>query len=264
MSSLSKNLLLGLTAACIIAVIVFCIQLIVINSGVDRAQPGTVSGGAGQGEESNGDESPGGEDGDGENGSPAPVTTPRPPPQGTRFELLISDNSRLLVYARDENFEYEEGDLKWLFTYIAGGTASLEIVFTVIPPAQDAAGYTETYLNRISGGTDAEFTREEVIHGSGIYGYHAIARNGGETFEVWIHNFVESDVAIAFIIRYENDQQKEALYEVLSTLDIIRLGDTFLPPPDHGLAGDGTGGVDGGDIDGGGTAGDETDPPEDD
>ena len=262
MSSLSKNLLLGLTAACIIAVIVFCIQLIVINSGVDRARPGTISTGAGQGDDADGEEPPDGDNGDGEDGIATPVTTPRPPPQGARYELLITDNSRLLVYARDENFEYEEGDLKWLFTYIAGGSASLEISFTMIPPAQGAAEYTEAFLNRYSGAADAQFLREEMIHGSGINGYHASAIHGGETFEVWIHNLVESDIALAFIIRYENDQQKEALYEVLSTLDIIRLGDAFIPPPDHGIDGDGTGGVDGTDTDGGAANGGETDPPE--
>ena len=254
MSNLSKNLLLGLTVICIIAVVVFCIQLIVINSGVDRTQPGSISGGSGQNDGENGDGSTDGEDGDDEGSGAAPVTTPRPSPQGTRYELMIADNSRLIVYARDEYFDFEEGDLKWLFNYIGGGTAGLEIAFTMLTAAQGADAQAEAFLNRYAGSAGAEFTREEVIHDSGVYGYHAFLYSDNENFEVWIHNLVGSDIALAFIIKYENNQQKEALYEVLSTLDILMVGDLVTPPPDHGDAGDGTGigtgiadGADGGD-----------------
>jgi len=255
MSSLFKNLLLGLTVVCIITLVVFCVQLIVINSGVARVDPGSVSGGPGQSGSEDGDEPPDGENGDDEGSGAAPVTTPRPPPQGTRYQLIISENNILLVYARDEYFDYEEGDLKWLFTYIAGGRAGLEIVFTMIPPAQGGDVSAESFLNRYSGGTEATFTREEIIHGSTIYGYHAIDRHGTDTFEVWIHDIVGSDIALAFVIRYENEQQRDALYEVLGTLDIIRIGDMITPPADHDLAGDGAGL---------GTGGDGTDPNGDD
>jgi len=241
MSSLFKNLLLGLTVVCIITVIVFCVQLIVINSGVDRASPGSVSGGPGQSGNENNDDPPDGEDGDNEGSDATPVSTPRPPPQGTRHQLIISDNNILLIYAREEYFNYEEGDLKWLFNYTGGGRAGLEIVFTMIPPSQGGDVNAESFLNRYSGGTEATFTREEIIQGSAIYGYHAIDRHGTETFEVWIHDFVGSDIALAFVIRYENEQQRDALYEVLSSLDIIRIGDMITPPPGHGLDGDGTG-----------------------
>jgi len=253
MGNLSKNLLLGLTVVCIIAVIVFCIQLIVINSGVDRPQPGTISGSPGQNGD-DGDEQPDGDEGNNDS-NPGPITTPRPIPQGTRHEIAIADNSRLIVYARAESFDYEAGDLKWLFNYTGGGTAGLEIAFTMLTSAHSADTHTEAFLNRYTGGTGAEFTQEELIHGSTIYGYHASARVENVTYEAWIHNLVDSDIALAFVIKYENDQQKEALYEVLSSLDLFRVGDLVTPPPDHGDAGDGTGigtGIaDGGTDDGG-------------
>ena len=260
MSSLSKNLLLGLTVVCIIAVIVFCIQLIIINSGVDRNQPGSASGTPGQSTGDDGDEAPDGENGDGEESGTAPVATPRPPPQGTRHQISISDNNILVIYAREEIFEYEDEGLEWLFHYIAGGTATLEIVFTMIPPAQSGGDHAESFLNRYTGGTDAAFTREEMIQGSTVSGFHASARHGNNTYEVWIHDIVGNDVALAFVIQYENDQQKEALYDVLGTLDILRIGDMVIPPPDHGDAGDGIGigNVDGtGNDDGGDDGGDD-------
>jgi len=239
MSNITKNLLLGLTLVCVIVLIVFSIQLIVINSGVERANPGSISGGSQN--NGNGDEQPGGENGDGESGETPDEPTTRPPPQGLRHEIMLSDNNRLLIYAREEFFSFEEGDLNWWFNFTGGGTATLEIAFTMITTAQGAAAHAESFLNRYSEGTEATFTGEEAIKGSNIRGHHAIARHGGTTYEVWLHNLDDSDIALAFVINYENDQQKEALYEVLSTMDLIRMGDVVVPPSDFGDAGDGTG-----------------------
>ncbi|MCL2820690.1 MAG: hypothetical protein FWD38_07655 [Oscillospiraceae bacterium] len=249
MSGISKNLLLGFTLVCVIVLIVFCIQLIVINSGVDRNQPGSVSG-AGQGDA---DESPDGEEEDGDEVGAIPTPTPRPLPQGTRYELIISDNNRLIIYARDEFFDYEEEGLSWLFRYSAGGNAVLDISFTMFTVAQSAADQAVAFLNRYSGGTEAVYVGEIVIPGSSIYGYHATARHGEENYEVWIHEPADSDIALAFVIRYENDQQKDALYEVLSTLDIVRIGEPVTPPPDHGLDGSGFDGLGTDGTDDGGT-----------
>jgi len=258
MSNLSKNLLLGLALVCAIVLIVFSIQLIVINSGVDRANPGTISGGPGQGSDENEDGSSSDEDGSEEGSGGVPVPTPRPPPQGVRHEIMVTDNSRLIVFAREEFFDFEEGDLNWWFVFKAGGTATLEIAFTMITSAQGAAAHAEAFLNRYSGGTEAAFSGEEVIHGSNLRGYHVSARHGGTDYEAWLHNLDDNDIAIAFVINYENDQQKEALYEVLSSLDLVRLGDIVAPPADLGGDGDNTG-FDTGTADGGGTDGGDTD-----
>jgi len=249
MSSISKNLLLGFTLVCVIALIVFSIQLIVINSGVTRTNPGSISGG--QQNSGSGDETPDGEDGDGEGGEEPVANTPRPPPQGTRHQIMVTDNSILIVYARDEMFNFEEGGLNWWFRFSAGGTATLEIEFTMITTAQGAGDHAEAFLNHYSGGTEAAFTGEESIRGSNLRGYHAFARHGGTSYEAWIHSLDGSDIALAFVINYENDQQKEALYEVLSSLDLVTMGDVITPPPNHGDAGDGTGdaGEDAGGVD---------------
>ena len=244
MSSLSKNLLLGLTMVSVLVVIVFCIQLIVINSGVDRVGTGSISGSQGQ-DADDGD----GDDGDGDDGDiqTTPVITARPIPQGTMHALTVSDNSRLIVYARDELFSFEAGDLNWWFRYNGGGNAALEIAFTMLTAAQATSVQTESFLNRYTGGSEAVFTREETIQGSDLTGFHASARHGDEMFEVWIHDPVDSDIALAFVIRYENDTQKDALYEVLSTLDLVRLGELVTPPPNHGDDGFDAGGHDTGD-----------------
>jgi len=219
MSNITKNLLLALTLVCVIVLIVFCIQLIVINRGVEPAGAGaTVSGDSQQGDEDPEDnENDPGED---EGFDPGPaIVTPRPPPQGTRHELRVTENSQLIVYARDELFDFTQDELDWWFTYTGGGTATLEIAFTLISP-QGAAAHAETFLNSYTGGSRSEFVGEESIQGSPINGYHVTAQQGGEWYEAWIHTLSDSDLALAFVITYQNEQQRAALHEVLSSMEI--------------------------------------------
>jgi len=238
MSNISKNLLLGLTLVCVIVLIVFCIQLIVLNRGVDPADSGSAISGSSQSNEDtegDGEEEPNGEGEDGTNVTAQ--VTPRPPPQGTRRELMVTMESVLVVYARDDLFDFEHREIDWWFTYTGGGDAKLEISYIMITPIGVAA-HAETFLNNYTGGTEAEFTGEESIVGSELRGYHVTALSGGLRYEAWIHTLFDSDLALVFVISYENDQQKEALYEILSTLDMIGIGDALLdytdtpPPPD--------------------------------
>jgi len=218
MSNITKNLLLGFTLVCVIVLVVFCIQLIVLNRGVDPAEQGLViTGSSGQDEDSNledGDEALDEEDDISSVSAPA---TPRPPPQGTRRQFRVSESNMLIVYARDELFDFEERDFDWWFLYTGGGLATLEIKHTMVG-LQGIEAHAVAFLNAYSGSTEAEFTGEGAIGGSDLRGHHVITRHGNETYEAWIHILLDSDLALAFIICYENDHQRDALYEVLSTL----------------------------------------------
>jgi len=226
MNNIVKNLLLALTLVCAIAFIVFCVQLIVLNRGVEpRAPGGVVSGGAQQGAENpdagiDGDE-PDGEDEQGTGEADETPDTPRPPPQGERFELMVAANTMLVVYAREELFEYEKGEIDWQFNYTGVGNASLEISFLFISP-QGIAADSETFLNNYTGGTASEFGGEIPIKDSPLKGYYVSAMQGTVTYEAWIHTLPDSDLALVFVINSANDQQREALYEVLSSMEIIR------------------------------------------
>ena len=223
MNNISKNLLLALSLVCVIALIVFCIQLIVLNRGVEPIEPGSVvSGGSQPGNEPDNDEEPpDDEEGDGNEPEVVPVT-PRPPPQGTRREIPVTENSRLVIYSSDDVFEFEERDFDWWFRY-TGGSAALEISYTAIGP-QGVVVDAETFLNPYTGGTDSVFHGDVSIHGSLIRGYHVTAQSGSDTYEAWIHLLIDSDLALVFVINYENDQQRDALYDVLSSMDIESLG----------------------------------------
>jgi len=227
MSGISKNLFLALTLVCVIVLIVFCIQLIVINRGLDPADSGSaISGGPGQ----DGEEDPDEEDPDGEDVGNLQVT-PRPIPQGTRRELRVTLESNLVIYTDDEIFDFEEDDIGWGFVYTRGGVAALEITHLSLAP-QGVAATAEAFLSNYTGGAEAEFNGDELIMGSQVRGYHVTARHDGEVYEAWIHMLLGSDLALAFVISYENDQQRDALYEVLSTLDFILVRDSDYVNPE--------------------------------
>jgi len=223
MNNIIKNMLLALTLICVIALIVFCIQLIVLNRGVESRDTGTtISGGVQQ--ESQDENIP--EETDLLNGQDdeavlQPVAdTPRPPPQGIRRQLMVTPESRLVIYARDELFEFIVGELEYWFVYTGEGEATLEIAFSSISP-QGIVVTAETFLNKYSGSTTSEFTGEEVIQNSKLNGFHVSTMSGRGIYEAWIHMLADSDLALVFVIFYENDGQRDALYEVLSTLEII-------------------------------------------
>jgi len=227
MSNLLKNILLGFTFVCVIVLLVFCIQLIVLNRGGEPSGPGPAISGGQQGDENPDREGEGEEDpdGEGEQGTNGNVqSTPRPPAQGTRHELMVTLDSVLVIYARDELFDFEEREIDWWFNYKGGGNATLEISYILIT-AQGVVAHAESFLNNYTGGTEAFFVGEDLIVSSEISGYHVTAVHGGGMYEAWIHTLPSSDLALVFVINYENNQQRDALYEVLSTLDMLIAGD---------------------------------------
>jgi len=232
MSGITKNLLLVLTFVCVITLVIFCIQLIVINRGVDPLDSGSgITGGSEQGDEGE----PGEGDGDsGEGEQSGAVDTPPPPrpiPQGTRHQLHVSAENNLIVYAREELFDFYEGEIDWWFTYTGEGTATLEISHLMLL-AQSIETIAETFLNNYTGSDESNFTGEESIQGSLIRGYHVHAHHGTGRYEAWIHRLLGTDIALVFVIYYENDQQRDALYEVLSTMEFVRVGEHGAGTPD--------------------------------
>jgi hypothetical protein len=228
MSNISKNLLLALTLLCVIVLIIFCVELFLINRGTEPGGQSPAAAVDPPTEENEPDptteDPPGGDvngngnqGGTGDNGPGDGA--PRPPPQGERHELPITEDMKLVVYAREELFDYAENELDWWFIY-TGGIATLEISFAVISPHGVAAD-AETFLNNYTGGDDSVFGGEEQIKGSSLRGYYVSANVDGEIYEAWIHSLPNSDFALIFVINFENDQQKEALYEVLGTIDIM-------------------------------------------
>jgi len=224
MGSISKKLFLALSLVCVIGIIVFLIQLIVINSGVEPRQPNSnISGGSSSGQENAGSgtgESPG-NSGEGSNteGNGASQPTIRPPPQGQRNEIMVDTNTMLVLYARTELFSLVRNDFDWVFQYTAGGIAGLNISFTFISP-QNAATEAETFLNRHTNGTGADYKGDLYVLDTSVRAYHVTTADAGVTYEAWLHQMPGSDLALALVINYSNTEQRDALYEVLGTISL--------------------------------------------
>jgi len=222
MANISKKLFLALSLVCVIAIITFLIQLIIINSGVEPRQPNTTISGdnpPNRDNENSGSGEDSGENGDGgnsEDNGTAPPTT-RPPPQGQRNEVLVDTDKILVLYTRTELFDLIPNEFDWVFSYTGGGIAGLSISFTFVSP-QNAAADAEDFLNRHTSGIGADYKGDLFILDTTIRGYHVTTSVGGVTYEAWLHQMAGSDLALAFVLNYSNNEQRDALYEVLNTI----------------------------------------------
>jgi len=240
MSPLVKNLLLALAVICVIALIVFCIQLIIVNIGEERVIHGEIRVvGAEQDEESIDNDSDDNDDTDinehvsNEENVSAFEDFWRPPQVGDRFVIQITQNSQLVVYAQDLIFEFEDREFDWAFEYIGGGTAALEVMFKLVT-VQGIESQSIAFINEYSGSMSSTFNGEVEITGTRLSGYHTSVSHLGRMYEVWIVNLLDSELSLVLLIHYENDIQRNALYQLLSTIDIVAVGTEFpeLPEPD--------------------------------
>ena len=226
LSKTIKNVLMVFALVCIVVLVVFTIELIVINSG----------GGDNDGSDPTQSDSPPEENGD-PTGSPQsdPTGDIRPPggtdglpngsptaPTGKRYELLYSSTETLVVFADEELFEYDaQMEAANKFIYNDEDNASLLIHFDSLP--QGAERRAEQILDGYLDGNDSHVSGESPIRRSQLRGvYVSGVNNTGETFEAWVH-VIAGDIAMTFIINYRNDDQKNALYTVLDTLRLVEL-----------------------------------------
>ena len=242
MNNIMKNLLLGLTVVCVIALIVFCIQLIALNTG-DRADRdgATLSGDNGQTEMSNAgdngenvDSELNGEDVDtelnNEDSLAQHITTPSLPHHGTRREFRATIDTLLAIYVNEQIFRFAGNDMDWAFEYTGEGSATLDIRHMMITP-QGVAVDAVTYLNNFMGEPGAEFGSAESIHGSQITGYHVTGQSQSEVYEAWVHTLANTDLALVFIISYNNESQRDELYRTLGSMELV--GSELELPGEH-------------------------------
>lgn len=156
-----------------------------------------------------------------------PTPTPKRTPIGKRYQLKITDTNAVVVYAEEELFDYSMDDY-YTFTYKATGEASLDI--TAAFTGQGTLDRAKHILdNRLSGGV-ATVKGEQQVCRSALNGSHAIGERNGFTYEAWICDIQaqagvsSSDrLGVEFVIKYQNDKQKAALYEIMDTAEITAL-----------------------------------------
>lgn len=235
MSKIVKNGIIAFTMLCVVVLVVFLVELLVINSeneeggepepthtsgtpanGGDATDPGqTNSQGTGQ----QGGESQG-TDQDGQNDT-------RPEPEGTRRELAISAGMKLVVYSDDEMFEFSEPeseDIRGEFTFRGSGTAKLEIINIYMP--QGVSAFATSFLS-VNYEVDGSVNHgEQPIGKSHLSGLEVAGEKDGITYEAWILVFPDAEIegtGLAIVASYQtsNEMNELNLYEIMDSLDII-------------------------------------------
>ncbi|MDR0490723.1 MAG: hypothetical protein LBH28_05710 [Oscillospiraceae bacterium] len=236
MNKTVKNLILIFTLLCIIVLVVFSVELILVNrdTGGKAREPavsGNVSGNAPSGTgESDGGQASSPDDGNATSGGAGDSSANKPAqPTGEQYKLIYSNSETLVLYADEELFEHTHTEIsgKDTFKYLDGGNATLEIYQVAIPLGADKRA--ETCINDYMDGKESSIIGMGPIKHSLLEGVYVVGVNEGETIEAWIHSIPDDteetydDVGLAVVVKHSNNEQKNALYAILDTLDLIPL-----------------------------------------
>lgn len=234
MKRMLKNGIVIFAAICAIVLVVFCIELFVLNreSGDDDTGAGTsLSESAAAGDDADSDGHKGSQDiqptndtdqpGNAGGGQPTQQQPP-PPPTGKRRELPMFGDMNLVLYADEGKFTYIELELSWIFEYMDNDAVTLEVCYVHMPMGVEArAGEClDGYVG--AGGTSVG--SEGLIGRSPLIGMFASGEKDGEKYEAWIYTFSEvglDDMGVEFILHYRVDEQKNALYSILDSMSLV-------------------------------------------
>jgi len=227
MTKIVKNVIMVFTLVVAIFLVVFCVELILVNEGRnDNAEE--IVAADNEPEDNNGNDSAndpaadsenGGEEAE-ENGQNAEIILSPPPPGTVRHELLMPEDELMLsLYVDEQLFDLWEGEFDWEFVYSQGGTASLEIAFYTVDPAEGFAALAERFLVPYLDGGDSTALGETAIGSSPLRGQGVTGESESLTYEAWLVS-LSVRFALVFVIKYENQQQRAALYDIIDTFEM--------------------------------------------
>jgi len=233
-----KSIILVFTILCVIVLLIFSVELIRQNRNTETT-PGdggpSVSGdpaGNGEDHEQEDKDPPSSANGGDDNGGNADVVDERPgaggqrpAPTGTRYEEPVTRNSKLVFYVDNQLFEFFDPELDeglFLFTFRGDGLAEIHIRFVPVP--LDIKAYAGGYLATDFEVRDTVVGEVDYIGLTQLLGVKASGSRDGSNFDVWIHRFTEAgyeDIGLAFVISYQNDAQRDMLYDIINSMEIV-------------------------------------------
>jgi len=141
----------------------------------------------------------------------------------------MPDDMKLVMYVDEDLFSFDDmdsEDILGVFTFLGSGRAALQIRFAYIP--QGARAFAGSFLDEFIDSGAITVGSEEPIRYSQLHGVYVSGIGDGEIYEAWIYSFTGEDMdsaGLAFVIHYQDDQQKDlqrnVLYEVLNTLEMV-------------------------------------------
>ena len=234
MSKMLKNAIAIFAAVCVIVLVIFCIELYVLNREPDDGggTGSSLAGNVGDGDEkgkdgakdtqetqpANGMTRPG--DDNDKQTSQQPPATPTSPPTGKQHTRRVSGDEQLLLYVDEDLFEYTELNDGYLYEYTGGGEATLEISFALISNGLEALA--KDFLDGFVGTGGTKVEGEGQIGRSLLRGVHVTGDVSGENYEAWIYSFPDGeDLGLSFTLHYRSDEQKNALYAIFDHMSIV-------------------------------------------
>jgi len=228
MNKILKNIIMIFTLLCVIFVIVFCVELFLLNrDSEDTSKPALSNNDA----EDSSDDPLGEDDPFGfddlfsDPGDSGNLTGPgaAPPINATRQSFLLSQDAELIFYVDMELFGIEELGSGWYFPYLADGNAGLEVNFTFIQPQAGIAALADNFLYNYLDGEETIIQGEQAIGRSPVRGVFVTGENAGETYSAWLRSlsdFGSETLALVVRINYETDAQRDIIYSILDTMYI--------------------------------------------
>ena len=236
MSKTLKNILMGFTLLCVVVLVVFCVELILINRGNnDRSAP-VISNVAPEdpaGDELQNGYDPFADDPFNENGPfpPAPEDISNInaliPPNAQRESFLLSEIAELAFYIDMDFFERFEPPHGLILTHLSDGDAKIEISFDLISPLGGINAHAVNFLYNYLDGGDTVVEGMRSVGNSQVRGVLVTGENAGDTFYAWLIDIsdleAEADLALVIVINYSTDEQRDMIYTVLDTMSINML-----------------------------------------
>ena len=243
MSKVVKNLLFAFTIICAFALAIFLIQLLVLNSGSGESSGENPSPSAPL-TTGNGSPSPSAPTNTGsarpETASPSGSSNPsgsqnteEPRADGTTYEFdMPGGRTKLVLFVEEESegqqFDFiepdpeNEGELGVL-SFKGNGTAALELHFSFLPDG--VITYAEESLDRYVGSDGSVVIGDTPVGGSSLRGISVTGTKDRLTYEAWILSFSDigfDDVGLDIVIYYQNPLQRDALYAIVDSMEMIQ------------------------------------------
>jgi hypothetical protein len=240
MSKVTKNVVMVFTLVCVVVLVIFCVELFLLNrDNGDRRPDATISNNETEAPSPDGDlqiaDDPSQDlvPDEIEPETDPPEDTEEPdsavtPPENARPHvfLLSADVAELVFYIDTTVFETENLGESWLFSYLHGEDAWLEIGFVFVHPEDGARELAQNFLHNYLEGDYSTFEGERTIGNSSVRGVFVTGENEGETFEAWLRDLADlgaGSLALVVVVRHSTEEERDALYRVLDTMSIRML-----------------------------------------